>query len=211
MTSRYSPVNHICSGPLGVVTSMHTSRVPPTRTSILATGIVAPAGPYQAAKCSGCVHICQIRPTGASNIRSIVTASCEPTLSVMVSLGHSVVSQLREVVVHPIEAGFPDGPVLLCPGCYFGQWARVEGTRPVLGEVAAGHQPGPLECLDVFGDCRQCQLEWCRQLVDGGLASRKTSKDRSPRGIDQRGEGLAEPVVVPAGHRHGAVLSCPAN
>src|SRR5215475_11796232 len=72
-TSRYSPVNHIRIGPFGVCTSMHTRRVPPTRTSIFATGIVAPSGPYQALKCSGSVHICQT--TAACSLAIIGPAS----------------------------------------------------------------------------------------------------------------------------------------
>ena len=58
---------------------------PPTRTSIFATGMVAPSGPLpSAAKCSGSVHICQMRSTGASKLRSIVTAFWEALLSVIV-------------------------------------------------------------------------------------------------------------------------------
>src|SRR5207249_2290401 len=95
---------------------MDTRRVPPTRTSIFATGIVAPSGPYHAAKCSGSVHIRQMRSTVASKLRSITTASRRPSLSVIVFACLSLRSELCEVVVHPIEAGFPDGPVLLGPG-----------------------------------------------------------------------------------------------
>src|SRR5438876_1884978 len=94
---------------------MHTRRVPPTRTSILATGMVAPAGPYHAAKCSGSVHICQMRSTGASKLRSILTASWEPVLSVIVVACLSLRLKLGEVVVHPVEAGLPNGPVPLGP------------------------------------------------------------------------------------------------
>jgi hypothetical protein len=73
-TSRYLPVNHICIRPSGVCISLHTRRVPPVRTSIFATGMVAPTGRYQALKCSGSVHICQMRSPGASKLRSITTA-----------------------------------------------------------------------------------------------------------------------------------------
>src|SRR5437764_6367223 len=93
---------------------MHTSRAPPTRTSIFATGMVAPSGPYHAAKCSGSVHICQMRSTGASKLRSITT-SWEPSLSVTVVACLSLRLELREVVVQPVEAGLPDGSVLLRP------------------------------------------------------------------------------------------------
>src|SRR5438445_9643000 len=95
---------------------MHTNRVPPTRTSIFATGTVAPRGPYHAMKCSGSVHICQMRSAGASKLRSMTTASCEPALSFIVFACLSLRLELCEVVVHPVEEGLPDRPVLLGPG-----------------------------------------------------------------------------------------------
>src|SRR2546423_267049 len=122
---------------------MDTRRVPPTRTSMFATGMVAPLGPYQAAKCCGSVHICQMRPTGASKLRSITTASCEPLLSVIVSRPSFL--ELFEVVVHAVEARLPDGPVLLGPARDLLEWCGVEGTRPVLGLLTAFDQPGPVQ------------------------------------------------------------------
>ena len=59
-------------GPFGVSISMHTSRLPPMRTSILATGTVALSGPYHSLKCSGSVHLrqhvsgCSWRPIGCA-------------------------------------------------------------------------------------------------------------------------------------------------
>src|ERR1700704_4565670 len=150
MTSRYSPVNHICIGPSGVCISMHTRRVPPTRTSIFATGMVAPSGPYHFLKCSGSVHICHMRPTGASKLRSITTASWEASLSVIACAYLSLRSELCEVVVHPVEAGFPDGPVLLGPGRDLLEWCGVEGTRSVLGSLTPYDQPAPFQHFDVL-------------------------------------------------------------
>src|SRR4051794_8276319 len=95
---------------------MHTRRVPPTRTSIFATGIVTPSGPYHDAKWSGSVHISQIRATGASKLRSILTASWESVPSAMVLARLSLRLKFCEVGVQPVEAGLPDGPVLLGPG-----------------------------------------------------------------------------------------------
>src|SRR5205807_244455 len=115
-----SPVNHICIGPPGGDTSMHTRRLPPTRTSILATGMVAPLGPYHALKCSGSVHIFQMSSTGASKVRSITTASLSITVSAFPSL------ELCEVVVHAIEAGLPDGPVLFSPRRDLLNWRGVQ-------------------------------------------------------------------------------------
>src|SRR6516165_8380484 len=201
MTSRYSPVNHIRIGPFGVCTSMQTRRVPPTRTSIFATGIVAPSGPYQALKCSGSVHICQTRANGASTMRSISTASAE-ALSVIAFACPSSWPELFEVVVHPVEARLPDGPVAVRPGRDLLQRCRVQGARPVLGSLAPYHQPGPFQHLDVFGDGRKRHLERLGELVDSRPAFGETGKDRSPGRVGQGGEGLTQPVLVDR-RRHG--------
>jgi len=68
----------------------------------------APSGPYQALKCSGSVHICQMSLAGASKVRSITTAFSAGWSSVM---GPSVLrlDESGEVVVHLVEAGLPDG------------------------------------------------------------------------------------------------------
>src|SRR2546422_8535849 len=139
---------------------MATRRVPPTRTSSFATGMVAPSGPYHAAKCPGSVHICQMRCTGASKLRSIITASWEPSLSVIVLACLSLWLEVCEVLVHPVEAGLPDGPVLLGPGRDLLQRCRVEGAWPVLGSLGPYDQAGPFQHLDVLGDGRKRQLEW---------------------------------------------------
>src|SRR5258707_1361745 len=96
--------------PLGA--SMQTKRLPPMRTSILATGTVKPFGPYHCLKCSGCVHSCQIRSMGASKVRSITTASLEMVLSLIVLL---LVVQLIYIAVHVVKTCFPDMAILLCP------------------------------------------------------------------------------------------------
>src|SRR6266550_8677718 len=132
--SRYSPVNHICIGPFGDWTCMQTSRVPPTRRSMFATGMVAPLGPYQNLKCSGTVHIGQMSSTGASKLRSITTACGELLVSSLIVSGcPSLWSELLEVLVHPVEAGLPDRPVLLGPGRDLRKGCTVEGARSVLG------------------------------------------------------------------------------
>src|SRR5207247_10868278 len=131
---------------------MRTRRVPPTRTSIFATGIVAPSGPYHAAKCSGSVHICQMRSTGASKLRSILTASWEVLSSAIAFACLSLRSELSEVVVHPVEAALPDRPVLLGPGRHLLEWRGVERARPLLGSLTPHDPHGPLQRLDVPRD-----------------------------------------------------------
>src|SRR5215472_8570996 len=174
---------------------MHTRRAPPVRTSIFATGIVAPSGPYQALKCSGSVHICQTRAKGASIMRSISTTSVEP-LSVIALACPSSWRELIEVVVHPVETGVPDGPVAFGPSRDLLEWRSVQGARSVLGSLTPHHQPGLFQHLDVFRDGRKSHLERLGELVDGRLALCQTSEDRSPRRIGQGGESLGEPLLV---------------
>src|SRR6516225_7977841 len=195
MTSRYSPVNHICMGPAGDCTSMHTRRVPPTRTSIFATGMVAPSGPYHALKCSGSVHIRHMRSTEASKLRSITTASRRPC-SLIVPSCPWLCPELSEVGVHPVEAGLPHAPVLLGPGRDLLEWCGVESTRPVLGVVAPDDQPRLLQHLDVLRAGRERHLERRSELVDCCLAFREARQDCSPRRVGKCREGLAEPILV---------------
>src|SRR5262245_55781362 len=101
--------------PLEVSICMHTRRVPPTRTSILATGMVAPEGPYQAAKCSGSVHIRHTRSAGAWIVRCITTVFFALRSSVIVLPHLVLVPELSEVVVHAVEARLPNPPVPLRP------------------------------------------------------------------------------------------------
>src|SRR3546814_5461779 len=111
--------------------------------------MVAPSGPYQASKCSGSVHICQTRSTGASKVRSFTTASCGPWRRSSWSCP-SVRLEAREVLGHPVEPGLPHRAVLLGPGRDLLEWSGVEGARPVLGLVASLDQPGTLQHLDVL-------------------------------------------------------------
>src|SRR5215467_3944441 len=186
MTSRYSPVNHIRIGPFGVCTSMHTRRVPPTCTSIFATGMVAP---------SGSVHICQTSVNGASTMRSITTASAAP-LSVIALACLSSWLKLSEVVVHQVEAGLPDGPVPFGPSRDLRKWCCVQGTRSVLGSLTPHHQPGLFQHLDVLRDGRKRHLERLGELVHRRCACCETGEDRSPRRIGQGRESLAEPLLI---------------
>src|SRR6516162_2909522 len=162
---------------------MRTRRLPPTRTSMLATEMVAPFGPYQAAKCSGTVHICQMSSMGASKRRSITTESCVLFVSVMALDVPSSMFELVEIVVHAVKARLPDGPVLLDPGRHHSQAGRVEGARSVLGALAADDQPGLLQHLDVLGDCRERQVERVCELVDRGRPVGEAGEDRPTRPV----------------------------
>src|SRR5215470_16156311 len=165
-TSRYSPVNHIRIGPPGVSISMPTRRAPPTRTSIFATTIVAPAGPYHAEKCSGSVHSLQSSSTGAGKQRSITTACSATSFSVIVLVRSGRWHESCQVVVHPVEAGLPVGPAALRPGRDLVQWRRIQRTRSELGPASPNDQPSPFQHLDVLGDRRERHRERLGQLVD---------------------------------------------
>src|SRR5258706_11226503 len=98
--------------PEGVCTVMATVRSPLGRRSKRMVPMVAPAGPYQAAKCCGSVHIVHTWPMGAPTTRSMTVAS---------SVGCSgirglLVAKAGEMLFHPVESGFPEGPVALRPG-----------------------------------------------------------------------------------------------
>src|SRR5262249_37288123 len=198
-TSRYSPVNHICTRPPGVSISRHTRRLPPGRTSIFATGTVAPSGPYHALKCSGSVHICQMRSAGASKLRSITNASCDTSRSVIVFIRLSLRSESREVAVHPVEAGLPDGPVLLGPGRDLLERRGVEGAWPVLGSLAPHDQAGPFLLPPLSTRGRSA----------GGTDRRSSPghsrRSRSLRGCSHSSGGRMEPCSRPDPARRSAL------
>src|SRR5438132_13582739 len=170
---------------------MQTRRLPPTRTSILATGIVAPVGPNHSFRCFGSVHICHMRSAGASKRRSITTASWERLVSDILLASLPLPSELSEVVGHPVESRFPDGPVLLGPVQNFLERCGVDRARPVLGSMTPYYQPGSCQHLYVLRDSRKRQIERFGELVNGRLALRQAGEDSSPGRVRQHGEGLA--------------------
>ena len=77
---------------------------------------------------------------------------------------------------------------------------RVGGTRLVCMEVQT--PDGPMQ-MWFTGEYREVsENERLGEFVDGRRTLGKTRHDRSSRRIGQRGEGLAEPVLVGRG-RHG--------
>ena len=153
MTSRYSPVNHIRIDPFGVCTSMPTRRSPPTRTSIVAAGTVAPPGRTRRRSVADRSTTARRPRLGRRGFgRSPPRRSnrcghpwCYPSL---------VASQVLEVVVHPVEAGLPHRPVLLRPGrnLFQGVGSRVHGRycawRPRTTNPACS---STLMCLEIAG------------------------------------------------------------
>src|SRR5262245_33531166 len=136
----------------------------------------APSGPYQCLKCSGSVHIFQTRSTGASKSRSITTASCGDASVIAVAL--SLRLELREVVVHLVEARFPHAPVLLSPGRHLFEWCGVKRAWAVLGALAAHDETGLFQNLDVFRHGGERQCEGLGELVHGRGSQREPSEDR---------------------------------
>src|SRR5205823_6638022 len=126
-----------------------------------------PSGPYQAAKCSGSVHSFQMSSTGASKRRSMTTAFSRRSLSCVMLPAPALLSELPEVVVHPVESCLPHRPVLLGPGRDLLEARGLDRARPVLGSLSAHDQTRSLEDLDVLRDRRQRHLERLGELVDG--------------------------------------------
>ena len=99
-------MNHICIAPSGVLISMQSSRLPPARTSISATGMVAPPGPYHVANCSGSVHILQTWSAGALRFRTITMLSVSPPVlsvssAIVIARPSSRCLWPRSLVTHP--------------------------------------------------------------------------------------------------------------
>src|SRR5436305_3314584 len=109
-----------------------------------------------------------MRSGGASKLRSITAASGEALPSVIVLACLSLRSELLEVVVHPVEAGLPDGPVLLGPARDLLESGGIEGARSVLGSLPSSDQPRPFQHLDVLRDRGKRHLEGLSELVDCG-------------------------------------------
>ena len=86
---------------------------------MVATEMLAPVGPYHAAKCSGLDHMRQMISGGAAKVRSSIK------VLVTVMVGHC----LRPFLVAVEIAGgrCPSGP-----GGDFLEWCRVQAARSVL-------------------------------------------------------------------------------
>jgi hypothetical protein len=74
--------------------------------------------------------------------------------------------------------------------------ARRPGHTAGIGLVFLHDQPGLFQYLDVHRNGRQRRLEWLGELVHGRITLGETGQYRSAGRVGQRGEGLAEPVLV---------------
>src|SRR5262245_286086 len=110
--------------------AMQIRRLPPIRKSMLATGTVKPLGPYQFLKCSGSVHICHIKLTLASKVRSTTTESSFAMVALLIVC--LLFIELIDIAVQLIKARVPDMTVLLRPLGNFLQGCCVDGARTIL-------------------------------------------------------------------------------
>src|SRR5207247_4591600 len=87
---------------------MQLRYLPPTRRSILQTGVVNPFGPYQRAKCPGSVHAFQTSSRGTSKTRVMTIARwvCAVVRSRFAVMSLLLSLYLIEVFVKPIAADF---------------------------------------------------------------------------------------------------------
>src|SRR5688500_4660649 len=123
--------------------------------------------------------------------------SCVPG-SMMISVSPISIapsSDALDFLVEPVEAIRRYLPVTLDP--FVGVFERrdLQAGRPPLCFPASGYQPGPLEDLQMLGDCLQADRERLGQLVDGGFAVRQAGEDTPPRRVGQRREGQAELIL----------------
>src|SRR5262245_50194419 len=142
---------------------MHIRRLPPIRKSMLATGTVKPFGPYQFLKCSGSVHICHIKPTLASKVRSITTESSFAMVALLIVC--LLFIELIDIAIQLIKARIPDMAVLLCPLGNFLQGCCVNRAGTILRFLPLCDQPGALQYFDMFGNGRQAHIKRLCQLV----------------------------------------------
>src|SRR6516165_5949896 len=171
-------------------------QAPPGRTSIPAEIAIKPRGPHQHARCSGSVHILKTSRRGASKTR--VMTSSRPVAGVADSAVAAILPlralQVAEIVVEAIKAVIPKMPVLLEP---LGSVLERPGSNPAgppLGLAAAPDQPGPLQHLQVLGDCWKAHCKGFGELADRGFAPGEACEDRAPRRIGERGVGGTEVI-----------------
>jgi hypothetical protein len=131
--------------------AMQIRRLPPTRTSISATGTVKPCGPYQFLKCSGsCPHL-----------PDQIYGCIESTFNYNCIFRNSAVThyfllfvKLIDIVVHAVKACFPDMAVLLGPPGNFFQGRYVDGAGSILCFLPCMINPArsnTLMCLEMAG------------------------------------------------------------
>ena len=77
-----------------------------------------------------------------------------------------------------------------------GERCWVDGARTELCSTATCDQPGVFEDLDVFGDCRESEIERRGEIVHAGLTLGEAGKDRPACRVRQGGKGLVEPLVI---------------
>ena len=104
---------------------------------------------------------------------------------------------MLQVGQHGVEALVPLlGPALVAldPLGHQVEDLRLQVHGPALGVAALGHQPGPLEHLQVLGDGLHADVVRRRELADGRVTHREAGHEVAPGGVGESREDGGELV-----------------
>src|ERR1700691_1507937 len=102
-----------------------------------------------------------------------------------------------------IEAVGPFGMRAEEPVVHGQQTLELKSRRAALAVGAAADEPGPLQHLEVLGDCRLRQRRAHCELDRSGLAAREALKDRPASGVGKGRESAAQRIV--SNHYHQVI------
>src|ERR1700722_11244550 len=103
---------------------MSSCSAPPGRTSALASGVVKPSGPHQAARCRASVNAAKTSSRGALRVRDITTSrGCVSVIGLLLGRGVLHVTQIR---IKAIELGFPELAIGVHPAGRIAQRLRFD-------------------------------------------------------------------------------------
>src|ERR1700677_300715 len=161
--------------------------LPPTRKSPLDDGIVNPFGHIQRLICSVLLHASKTSARGASKTRSSFSERSASDssffLSAMILLLFLFLLQFLQIDLKPVEALFPELPVILEIIDRLFHRFRLQPARPPLRLPPTRNQPATLQHLQVLRDRRQAHLERRRKLRDRNFSQRQPRQNRPARRI----------------------------
>src|SRR4030095_6680345 len=154
-------------------------------------------GPHQRTRCFGSAHTSNASVRGTSYTRSMTSSSASSPIgsafaAMFLLLSMSV--QFLQVIAHPVEAAFPDPPVLLDPVSGLFEWCRLQPPRPPLRLSCRHDQSGPFERLQGFENAGKRHLERLGELQHGRGSFGEAREDRPSCRIRECGERGAQMV-----------------